>query len=527
MANTQTLLATAGTCMEVGDLSGAAALYREVLAQQPAEPQALMMLGLIARQMGRLELALQLMETAKASAPNSVPIWINYAVILRQLDRHAEARQAAEKALQLDPQSPDALDTAGYMAREDGAVGLACERHKQAVKLAPENARLRANYAVALLRNMQLQAAHVEITEALRLDPQLALAHMTMACVLRAAGYPARAIPYFRRAYELYPDYIDAYTNEAQAHLIMGDWETGWRCLEKRVYNAARFASLPRWQGEKVTRLLVHAEQGFGDALQFLRWLPLMRDRAEHITLQVPQALCRLVEKALPDIPLINPDDVLPVADAHVPLMSLPHILKAQVDNVPPPMIVEADEVEREVWRTRLQNVAQPRIGVVWAGNPLHPNDHNRSLKQSEIEPLLTAFGSHCVVMQSDGAFLYQQEVIGKPKDFADTGGLLAELDLIITVDTSIAHLAGMMGRPTWLLLPFDPDWRWFYEREDSIWYSSMRLFREVRPQNFVSVIAQVIAELQKLRAGDRQVLIAKKWLKSLVSEHPEALTLT
>ncbi|MDD3287921.1 MAG: tetratricopeptide repeat protein, partial [Alphaproteobacteria bacterium] len=375
-------IAAARACYNRGDLPKAAELYRDILDEDPANKgEALQVLGAIAQRMGKIELALQLAEAALEIAPNMVEALINKAVILRQMGRKPEARVFADKALRFGPHNSGAWHTASFLALEAREYDNAVKWAKEAVRLAPDSPLALANYASALMIKGDMWAGYEHAKRALKLAPNEALMHLTIGQILRASGYPAKAVPYFRQAYAIKPDYIDAKTAEAAALTVMGDYENGWAAWEARPYNSSRFEKLPRWNGQPVQRLILHAEQGMGDAIQFLRWMPFIIDRISLcLTLQVPRPLLGVISATLPGIPLIAPDDELPEADAHCPMMSLPYLLKENFTDVPLSISLNADDAARKVWRKYLADMPSLRVGIVWAGNPDHSNDHNRSV---------------------------------------------------------------------------------------------------------------------------------------------------
>ncbi len=506
----------------------AAAEYRAILRSGHNEPHAFMMLGLIARAAGKLELALQLMDAALEIAPDMAQAMINRAVVLRQMNRLQEAGASAAAALAKAPDMPEALDTAGYLARENGDRELAVELSAKAASIAPEDQRVSVNHAVALFENGDLPQAYRVATAALKKDPEAAYAHMTLGMILRAAGYPENALPHFRRAYSIQPDYIDARTWESAAHLVMGDWENGFPLWESRPYDSKRFAHLPLWRGERVNHLILHAEQGFGDAVHFLRYASIARRHVDRLTVQVPRPLLRLAHASLPDIEFTRPDVPPPAADAHLPLMSMARMMRTTLDAVPPPWPVAVSDADRAVWKAKVQKLRWPKIGLARAGNPAHPNDRNRSLAMSDIAALLSNYQENIVSLEKNA----NPPPAGVPdfgslfNDFADTAAAISELDLVISIDSSIAHLAANMGKPVWMPTAFDPDWRWLYGREDSAWYPSLRLFRQERPQDWRGVMDRIMGDLARLVRGDTATLIPKKHENAPFRRHPSALDL-
>ena len=542
MAETLSGIQAARAAYESGDLGAAAAAYRDVLSSTTQNhDEAYQVLGTIALISGKIELSIQLNDAALALNPALAVAHVNRAVALRQLGRKGEARAAAEQAVQSDPLLADAWHTASFLALEARAYDKAFLWAQAAVQIAPQTAQFQCNYANLLMIKGDLRAAYEAAAQAVSLSPDEASVHQTVGQILRAAGHPERAARHFKRAIALKPDYTDAYSALASSLSVMGMWDQAWPVWEHRPYDQERFAALPRWDGKQsVGHLIVHAEQGMGDALNFMRYVPLIRERATRLTLQVPLPLQKIVRACFPEMMVITPHDILPEADAHMPMMSLPYVLNTRLNSIPPVVPLKISEEKRAVWRAYLAPLQKPRIGLVWAGNPDHTNDHNRSLPFAFLKPLLADFAPHLISLQ-DGKVrrLSAYGVIDQPDEklqealqavgddaMEATAALMQELDLVITIDTLPAHMAGTLSCPTWLLLPFDPDWRWLYGREDTPWYPTLRIFRQRAPRDWVNVVANVSAELHKLAAGDVSVLAAKIYNGPPLAIHPHAINL-
>ncbi|HUY69008.1 MAG TPA: tetratricopeptide repeat protein [Alphaproteobacteria bacterium] len=510
-------LETAFADFHGGCMGEAAKACRAILGQTPEQPDALHLMAMIAYRMNRLELALQLFDQTVRVAPNLAQAWSNRALVLRLFGRRDEALVSGQNAIAHDPKLASGWDITGQMLREKRRYEDAVHHHARAVALDPASAMFHNNYAVALVALHDYDAAWGAATKAAALAPEMAGAQMTLANILAATGHFEESLAHYRHAHSLDAKLADATASEGRVHFLFGEFAEGWRCMEQRAFDRERFASLPRWQGEKTGHLLLYAEQGIGDVIMFLRYLPLIAGRADSITLQAPAALKSLIAAHFPVLPLIAPDDPLPPADAFGLLMSVPYFLGTTLENVPAPIpYIEAREEWRAPWRARLEPAAKPRIGIVWAGNPKYANDHVRSLSPALIEPLMAKYGAHLVALQKDAAAPPKDKGLFDAApwldDFTSTAGLIAELDLVISVDTAVAHLAGAMGKPVWILIPYSPDWRWMLVREDSPWYPTARLFRQETPGDWPSALAALSAELGKFLAGDRTVLQPTPW---------------
>jgi hypothetical protein len=326
------------------------------------------------------------------------------------------------------------------------------------------------------------------------------------------------AIASFAQVTALAPDFAAAHWAEALNRLRLGDFEAGWRKYEWRQQTATvglglRQFDLPPWIGNEDPaglRILLHAEQGYGDTLQFCRYAPLLAERGARVILLVQRPLLSLL-RGLARVDVRADGDALPEFDRHCPLMSLPFAFRTRVDNVPAEVpYLRADPARASRWKDLLGPRSRPRVGLVWSGNVRHEKDRERSLPLRMLAPLFET-GAEFVglvrdIRERDRAdlALFALRPLGEQvSDFADTAALIDNLDLVITVDTSVAHLAGAMAKPTWILLDSRPDFRWMLDREDSPWYPTARLLRQRAPGDWTGVVERVAAELDALvRAG-------------------------
>jgi hypothetical protein len=370
-------------------------------------------------------------------------------------------------------------------------------------------------------------AAIAHYQRALALEPSFADYHMNLGNAQRDLARLPDAVAGYERALALQPELGDAHWNMATALLVGGDFVRGWAAYQKR-WQTRRLAAhrrsfaVPPWDGADPAgrTVLVHAEQGMGDVIQFCRYLPLLRARGARTVLLIDGGWRQLA-------PLLRSLDgvdrlALDLAEAgdfdlYCPLLDLPLRFGTELATIPAHVPYLAADPTRTDWRARLAGDGTPRIGIVWAGNRSNTRDRLRSVRLELLLPLLALPGLRWFGLQvGDG----RGDLEGRKlppgftdlgpelHDFADTAAVLAELDLVISVDTSVAHLAGALGRPVWLLLPTAPDWRWLLERDDSPWYPSARLFRQPAAGDWASVIARVSAALTVLAAGDRSVLL-------------------
>jgi len=334
-----------------------------------------------------------------------------------------------------------------------------------------------------------------------------------------ARGEIQEALAWARRALILRPDHAAAHVAVAEALLLSGDYAEGWAeyAWRFRLPGAAPFLpehlrlGRPQWQGEPLGDgpLMLVGDQGFGDVIQFSRYIPWARAQTEEVFLATSKEMAPLIARLFPDLEIqMRWADCRNFA-AFSALSGLPRLHGTRVETIPAPVAMPVDAVRVEAWAERLAEVLPVglrRIGIVWAGRPTHKNDRNRSIAFGKLAEALGAVpGIALVSLQKGDREADLKDYAGAAplfdaaphlSDYEDTAAAIAALDLVVTVDTSVAHLAGAMGRPTWVLLPFTPDWRWLREREDTPWYPSLRLFRQDAPAAWDAPLAAVVAAL-------------------------------
>jgi hypothetical protein len=336
-----------------------------------------------------------------------------------------------------------------------------------------------------------------------------------LAAALRELERPQEVLRLTAEAAKRHPQHAELQLNRAIAQLTLGDLPAGWEGFEWRWHawsgKAAPWERWPRWRGEPLPQgsVLLVGEQGLGDSIQLLRYLPLVAARVREVILVLQPPLVALAQGLAPNCRVLALDGPVPNADCQCPLMSLPHVFGTTLASLPadvPYLHAEAQRVQ--TWRARLPANDRPRAGIVWSGNPSHGNDRNRSIPLQifqGIDPGNVQFVAlQPQVRESDRAALAAWTGLfdagPQLRDFGETAALLEALDLVVTVDTSVAHLAGALGRPVWMLLPFAPDWRWMLERADTPWYPTMRLYRQRKPGDWSQIVAQVQRDLQSFQ---------------------------
>ena len=449
------VLAVAQEYVEAGRLDAAERMLRHILAALPEQPEALHMLGLVAYRRGDGETAMRLMEQAVARGGTRPVHWRNLSEVCRVILRLDRALVAARRAIALDPAE---------------ALGL-------------------FNLAMVYYDRMELGP-----------------------CIASA-----------RAALDLKPDLPQARMKLAQALLANGELAEGWVHYEwrYRIPGAAPLmppVSQPQWDGAPLggQRLLLVADQGFGDVIQFARYLPWVLARCPTVAVACSPEILPVLRAMHPEVPLYTRWEAIPPFVAFCALSGLPRLHGTRLDSIPVPVPYLAAEAPRAAaWKARLDArlpAGAKRIGIAWAGRPTHNNDRNRSVALAAPAPLGRVPGVALVSLQKGPAAAQIAAGWAGPAplldldseiaDFLDTAAIIANLDLLVTVDTAIGHMAGAMGRPGWIMLPFAPDWRWLAGRADTPWYPSLRLFRPAAPRDWDGVVAQVAAALPRFVAG-------------------------
>jgi Flp pilus assembly protein TadD len=531
IARSPQLLQLGRNCMALGQWVAAAAIFRRILAADPTHSEASAALATASANaapgpaVGRNEPCpcgsgkrYKHCHGATAGAA-PVPAAPTVAQKLKQaLTLHA--RGDADAALPMyreilseQPDNPTAQHYLGVIHYQRGNLADALPLLERAVAARPAEAEFHNNLGLALAAADRDSDAIAEYRAVLSLKPDHAVAWNNLGLALQAQNEVRAGIDAFRHALALKPDFARARWNLALALLLDRQFAEGWREYEVRLAlpelggNLHRFPG-PVWDGAAPAgkTLLVYIEQGLGDTVQFARYATLIAAAGARCVIRCPEALAPLLS-TIPGVAQISLErEPLPAYDAYLPLLSLPRVFGTTAETIPAavPYLAIADTKRAAARAVLARYGVERRIGVCWAGNPAHPNDRNRSIPLLELTPLFAVQGVTWFSLQVGAAAAQlaatsaADHVVPRPARTAlvDTTALIAELDLVITVDTGIAHLAGALARPTWVLLPFAPDWRWQLGRDDSPWYPTLRLFRQPHPRDWPSVVARVKAEL-------------------------------
>jgi tetratricopeptide (TPR) repeat protein len=491
-------------------------LITAALKVQPRSPDALSNLALVLHALKRSGEALASIDKALALAPGHLDALNNRGNLLLDLKRPAEAVAAFDAVLAKEPRHVQALINRGNARAGMGLAQPALVDYDAALAIAPGHPIALYNRGNALRALGREDDALAAYDSALSAAPNHVNALTNRGMVLAALNRHQDALASYTRALALQPDNADVHFNAALSLLTIGDYTRGlteyeWRW--KRAGMAARKdLRKPLWLGETPLAgktILLHAEQGLGDTVMFVRYAPLLARAGARVVLEVQPELKGLLMGLEGVAAVVARGEPLPPFDVHCPLTSLPLACKTELSSVPADIpYLRASEPALEKWRGRLASLPSPRVALAWSGRATHVNDRNRSLSLAGLAPLLSREGISFVSIQrelrpADAELLSRESrtthLGDELADFTDTAAVLALVDLVICVDTSVAHVAGALGRPAWVLLPFQPDWRWTQDRDRSPWYPAVWLFRQPVIGDWGSVIARVRDELARL----------------------------
>ena len=528
-------------CHQLGRLEEATLLYCQILDDVPGHAPSLHMRGVLFIQLGQLGPAVEALSAAVAAdpskteyrndlgeayriagnldaaasaflavlerEPNHAPATANLGVVRHAQGVLDDAIALYRRAITLDPANANALTNLGVALQAIGQAGEARHVFGLARSLNPESAAIALNLGNLELTQGDPEAAESLYREALTLDPGSAAAQVNLGRALKEQGRIAEALSACGRARAMDPNLAAAHWNEALCRLLLGDFNRGWPGFLWRWAAEAvppHGISTPEWDGKSLAGrdLLVHAEQGLGDTLQFIRFLPLLAAfEPKSVTVLVQPELIGIVRALAGVDRVIGPDASLEPYHCRVPLLDLPGWLGLRAaDFAQAVPYLHADPMLIEQWRGRFATDRCKRVGLVWKGRPGHANDRNRSTRLETLLPLATSSQTQWVSLQretteEEEAALAKAriEALGRGLErMEDTAALISTLDLVVTVDTSVAHLAGALGKPFWLMLPAVPDWRWMLHRSDSPWYPSARLFRQQTRGDWSTVVTAI-----------------------------------
>ncbi|MDR3536816.1 MAG: tetratricopeptide repeat-containing glycosyltransferase family protein [Acetobacteraceae bacterium] len=494
----------------------------------PDDPEAHNRLGCELHGQGQFEAAERTYRDALRRHPGHTEVWSNLGLAVQAQRRFAEAEHCQQQALRLAPAYPEAHNNLGLAQYEQGRVAEAENSFRGALRLRPDYANALMNLGTALQSLNRLVEAEASYRQALTCGGDPARVLNNLGLLLQELGRPAEAEAACRAALAHRPGQADARTNLALVLLLRGAYAEGWREYEARwqvasMTTATRPFAQPRWTAGVPLAgrtILLHAEQGFGDTLQFCRYASLLAAAGARVLLEAPPALCRLLASLDGVAQVIPAGETLPPFDLHCPLMSLPFGFGTTLETIPNASpYLHADPAQAASWRQALAALPGRRIGLVWGGSSRSGQPHavavdrRRSMPLAALAPLAGIAGCSFVSLQlgppaaqPPPAGLVLHDPTTGLGDFADTAALIEALDLVISVDTAVAHLAAALGRPVWLLNRFDTCWRWLLGRDDSRWYPTLRQFRQPTAGDWTTPVARIAQDLARFAAGNETV---------------------
>ncbi|HQN64385.1 MAG TPA: tetratricopeptide repeat protein [Methylophilus sp.] len=515
----------------------------------PASPEAYVNLGNAQRALQHFEKAIESYEKAIALNPNNADVFVNLGHLCNERLNYVAAAACYQQALSIDPNDYEVQYACGLALKELKAHQEALNHFSQALKLRPKDASALKACFLMHLELSQLEQALAVANKLVSIIPSQTDAHLNLGVVLGKMGRLKEALQVYDRAIKLDPsnaasyanrgliladmqrldeamqsydlaiqldsNWDNAYWNKALLYLLRGDYLHGWPLYEWRwktiLKDFYRQFPQPLWLGKQPIQgktILVTSEQGFGDFLQFCRYIPILEAMGAIVFLEVPKPLQTVISSMHAGFTMVEAGNAMPETDYYCPMMSLPAALKTELSTIPnnvPYLFVDNEKKKR--WLDKLGVKARPRIGLVFSGSTKHQNDHNRSIAFERLSPMVEfpaefhllqkefRENDMPVIRRFDNVRLHQNDLT----DFSDTAALIALMDLVISVDTSVAHLAAAMGKDCWVMLPYAPDFRWMLDREDSPWYPSVRLFRQPDFNDWESVVGQVKRKLEEI----------------------------
>lgn len=502
-----------------GQFDEAQQQYEIVLQHDPHHAGALAMLGTIALQRNHAETALEYIEKSLKINENQPETYCNQGFALAALQRWDAALISYERAIALKPDFAEAYNNHGNVLRALKRFHDARLSYQQAIALSPDFAMAHNSYGTVLKELNQPEQALLSYDRAIALAPDYVEAYYNKALVLHEAhelNQMQEALVYYNKAIALNPQYMDAHWSKALLLILYGYYQEGWEIYECRRYRPEMQSNYPPytqplWLGQESLvgkTILVYAEQGLGDTIQFCRYISMLETRGAKVLLRVHPPLITLLATLQCNAHLIQPDERLPHFDFQCPLMSLPRAFQTTLENIPAaPSYLSVDAAKRTIWHNLLGVKNKFRVGLVWSGAEKHLDDVNRSLPLAQLMPILELslklpLEFHSLQKEIRSADQNTLDKIPSIQfiqshhtllhDFSDTAALVAQMDIIISVDTSVAHLAAALGKKVFILLPYFPDYRWMLHRSDSPWYPTVTLLRQTKKGDWSTVIHDI-----------------------------------
>jgi tetratricopeptide (TPR) repeat protein len=507
-------------------LPDAIATFRRAIELKPDHAKAHNNLGVALAQLGRRDEALECHCEAARVQPDYAEAHFNMAVVLSERRLNSDAIAAYERALQVRPDFLDALFNIGMLLLDERRADDALIYLEQAVRLAPNHPEAHNNLGLVLADLGRFDEALASCDTSLRFRPLDAKTHMNRGNVFSGLGRMGEAIASYDYALRLKPDYVNAVWNRSLSFLALGDFVRGFAEYESRWQKPEtknRSLPEPRWDGSPLDgkTILLWCEQGMGDMIQFIRYAFELKNRGASVWVECPEPLVSLLVKCPAVDRIIAEGTPLPAGfDCHAPVMSLPSLCRTSLATVPvhvPYLVADPGEVDR--WRNELGATLGLKIGITWQGNPRHRHDRHRSFSVQRFRHVAQLDGVTVYSLQK-GTGIEQLQAVGFPITdlrgpldtaggaFCNTAAAIGVLDLVITCDSAVAHLAGALGKPVWMPLSDLSDWRWLREREDSPWYPTMRIFRQPTLGDWATVFERILDAVRDLRDQNPQLAV-------------------
>lgn len=509
-------------CQRAEKFGDAAEAYQRAIEIDPALNEAHLNLAACLRDLGDLEGSIDRCRAVLERKPDSIGAMNNLGTALCALGHNVEAIIQYRNALQQDPENLTTLHNLGVALHAEGAFDEADKILRKCLIINPHFHDAQRSLANLLRSFGALAEAALLYQAVIDSRPLDFKSYGNLALVLLNLNKPHEAISVYEKALALEPNHPDLETGLGIAQLLTGDFPNGWANYEARLRmeNSAKWrpdSGLPVWQGEKTkpggdepATVLIHAEQGFGDTLQFCRFIPGIQQSGVSVMFECQPQVAPVLESLKSEnggapLQLTQPSSPLPDADYHIPLLSLPRIFETDLDTIPAAVPYLAPPADRKAkWAAAIPSDGAFSVGLVWEGNPHRQDDRLRSCPLDALDPIIAMRGIQLFGLQKD---MQQKQhptlhdLGPQLTDFADTAAVIERLDIVISVDTAVAHLAGALGRPVWVMLGFAADWRYLLDREDSPWYPTMRLFRQPAPGDWRSVTKRIAGELENIVA--------------------------
>jgi tetratricopeptide (TPR) repeat protein len=513
-SDAEALALFAELCFRQARLTEAVAAFDRAVELRPRDAELRFNRGTSLAALRRYGEALRDYDAALAAGMHDAGLLVNRGNVLHALERYGEALTCFDQAAARDPRDARAHYNRGNTLRALARNAEAVEAYERALALDPRMSEAMVNLGTVLAVVGRHQEAIALYDRALAIDESNADAHYNRANALRALERDAEAVASYDRALALRPAHADTHWNRAWALLALGDYVRGWPEHEWRLKRSQLplppvASDAPVWNGDSDPagkRILVLSEQGAGDTLQFLRYVPMLAERGAQILLELPPALRRLCGSYGRYATFVDRDESIEPHDLQIPMASLPYAFRTTLETIPAQIpYLAADPELVDSWARRLARAGpERRIGLAWAGNPRQGSEARRGVGLAAYLPLLDVPGLHWFSLQvgERAADLRQSpgerivDLSSAIGDYADTAAVIEQLDLVISSDTSVAHLAGALGKPVWVLLMFASDWRWLRDRTDSPWYPTARLFRQAVAGDWAGVVGDVRREL-------------------------------